>query len=199
MNGDKTVGATFVAGSCTYAVSPKSKKFTYKGGTVTVRITAKDFTYCPPPEIVNNTTWITNTVAVLTKNRGSVKLSASPLDISAGRADSLTIGGNVFGVSQTGVPCTLSLTPVSSILHPAAGDTGAFNVEATPNDCQWSAVPGATSDWVTISSGATGTGNGTVNYSVAPNGTGRARNGKIAVTLSLSNKSKTFKVKQGNQ
>jgi hypothetical protein len=200
MNGDKTVGVTFVAGSCTYAVSPKSKKFTYKGGAVTVRITAKDFTYCPPPEIVNNTTWVTNTAAVLTKNRGSVKLSASPLDVSAGRADSLTIGGNVFGVSQTGVPCTLSLSTVSSNLFPAAGGSGAFDVQATPNDCAWTAAPrGAASDWVTIDSGATGTGNGTVNYTAGLNGTGRARNGTIGVTLSLGNKGKTFKVKQGNQ
>ena len=199
MNSDKAVGATFAAGSCTYTLSPKSKKFTYKGGSVTVSITAKDFTYCPVPDIVNNTTWITSTTAVLTNNRGSVKLFASSLATAAGRSDTITIGGIPFAVSQTGVPCTLTLNPTFSNLHPAAGDTGSFNVETAPNDCEWTAIAAATSGWVTIDSGATGTGPGPVNYTVGPNGTGRARNGTITVKLSISKKTRAFTVKQGGQ
>ena len=192
MNKDRTVGATFIAGSCTYVISPKSRKFNYKGGSVKIGVTAKDFTYCLPPEIIDNSTWIAYTASAFTKNKGSVTLTIPALDSSIGRTDGISIGGNTFSVSQTGVPCTLNLNPVSSNLLSGAGDTGAFDVQTTPNDCVW--VAAARSDWVTI----TGTVGSTVSYSAAPNGTGRARNGIIAVTLSLSRKSKTFTVKQGN-
>ena len=198
MNGAKTVGAVFVQGSCTYVLSPRSRKFNYKGGSVTVGVSARDYTYCLPPEIIDNSAWITHTATPFTKNRGSVKLYVPALDSSIGRNDDISIGGNVFPVSQTGVPCTLNVTPAYSALLSGSGDTGFLNVEATPGDCGWTAAAqGTGSGWITIDSGATGTGNGTVNYTVGPNGTGRARNGRIAVTLTLSKKSRPYTVKQG--
>ena len=200
MTQDRSVGAVFSAGSCRYFISPKSKKITYKGGSVTVGVTAKDYTYCLPPEIIDNTAWITYTATPFSRNKGLVMLTIPALDSSIGRNDDISIGGNPFTVSQTGVPCTLKITPAySSLLH-AAGDTDGFNVETTPDDCEWSAaVQGTGSDWITIDSGATGKGDGTVAYTVGPNGTGRAKNGKIKVTLSLSKKSKIYTVKQGDQ
>jgi len=198
MTKDRTVGAVFAVGSCTYVLSPKSKKFNYKGGSVTVGVTAKGFTYCLPPGIIDNTAWITYTATPFTRNKGSVTLTVPALDSSIGRSGDISIGGIPLPVSQTGVPCTLAITPAYSDLLSAAGASDGFNVGTTPDDCEWtSAVQGAASDWVTIDSGATGTGDGTVAYTAGPNGTGRARNGKIAVKLTISKKSKTYTVKQG--
>jgi uncharacterized protein (TIGR03437 family) len=59
--------------------------------------------------------------------------------------------------------CTYSLNPTSANL-PASGGAGSFNVTAQAG-CQWT-VSG-TPAWVTITSGAVGSGNGTVAYTAA--------------------------------
>jgi Putative binding domain, N-terminal len=63
------------------------------------------------------------------------------------------------------VACTFRVTPVDQTIS-ASGGTGSRSV-TTANGCGWTAASGA--DWVTITSGASGTGNGTVSYSVAAN------------------------------
>jgi hypothetical protein len=46
--------------------------------------------------------------------------------------------------------------------------------------CTWTAVSNATS-WITVTSGASGDGNGTVNYSVAPNPDNASRSGSLTI------------------
>src|SRR5262249_43828958 len=65
----------------------------------------------------------------------------------------------------------------SSQNFPANGGTGTVNVVATPG-CGWTAVSNA--NFVTISSGSSGTGNGVVGFTVAANG-GAARNGTLTI------------------
>ncbi|HEX8246847.1 MAG TPA: BACON domain-containing carbohydrate-binding protein, partial [Pyrinomonadaceae bacterium] len=72
--------------------------------------------------------------------------------------------------------CSYSLTPASAEF-PVAGGTGNFNV-TTSAGCNWTAT---TSDsWITVTAGNSGSGNGTVSFSVQPN-TGPARTGTIVV------------------
>lgn len=61
------------------------------------------------------------------------------------------------------------------------GSTAAFGSIAVtaPNGCAWTAVSNVS--FVTITSGASGTGSGTANYSVAANNTGNARSGTITI------------------
>jgi hypothetical protein len=66
-------------------------------------------------------------------------------------------------VSYSG--CTYSISPTSQTFG-STGGTGAVSV-TTQSGCGWSAPSGAS--WMTITSGSSGTGNGTVNYSVAAN------------------------------
>jgi hypothetical protein len=63
------------------------------------------------------------------------------------------------------VDCAYSITPASGSFT-AAGGTGSVNV-TTQNGCSWTASSGAS--WITITSGGSGTGNGTVYYSVSAN------------------------------
>ncbi|HWP45272.1 MAG TPA: BACON domain-containing protein, partial [Blastocatellia bacterium] len=65
----------------------------------------------------------------------------------------------------------------TSASFPAAGGAGTINV-FTSSECRWTAVSSA--DWIEITSGGSGFGNGTVGYSVAEN-TGAARIGTITV------------------
>ena len=72
-------------------------------------------------------------------------------------------------------PVTLT---VSTASFSAAAATGSIAVTA-PADLTWTAASKAS--WITVTSGARGTGNGTVAYSVAQNLTGATRVGTITV------------------
>lgn len=81
---------------------------------------------------------------------------------------------NVAGFLN-GTGCVTSVTP-NSQSFPSAGGGGSFTVNA-PAGCSW--TPSSTVAWITITSGS-GTGNGTVNFSVAAN-TSLQRSGSIVV------------------
>ena len=63
----------------------------------------------------------------------------------------------------------------------ATGGTGSIEVK-TKSGKAWTAMPTRESwDWIGVSSGDKGTGNGTVNYIVLPNKTGSTRTGTIMI------------------
>lgn len=74
------------------------------------------------------------------------------------------------------IGCNYTLSS-SSQNFSVAGGNGSFNVN-TLGTCDWQAIRSA--DWITITGGASGTGNGTVSFSVAAN-SGPARTGTITV------------------
>jgi uncharacterized protein (TIGR03437 family) len=79
-----------------------------------------------------------------------------------------------FTCGSTG--CSYTLAPTSQSFA-VSGGTGSINV-TTQATCTRNATSNA--NWVTITAGGTGTGNGTVNYTVAAN-TGAARTGTISI------------------
>lgn len=106
-------------------------------------------------------------------------ISVPPLHVPATSATPRPVVGTIdIGAfeSGTGTPCSYQINPPSADLAALAG-TGSFTVSA-PTGCTWSAV--STASWLTITSGASGSGAGTVSYSVAAN-TGSARG--AAITL----------------
>ena len=78
--------------------------------------------------------------------------------------------------------CTVTLGTVTTDVG-AAGTTGTIPVTAA-STCSWTAASNAT--FLTISSGASGTGNGSVAYSIAAN-TGAARSASITVNGAVVN------------
>jgi len=101
-------------------------------------------------------------------------------------------GDYLLSISRNGTTgsCTYSSTP-STRSFTAAGGADTVNVTAGAG-CDWTAVsndPG----FITVSSGGTGTGNGTVNFIVAPNISTSPRGGSILVAGT------TFIVLQGAQ
>ncbi|HEX4951461.1 MAG TPA: choice-of-anchor D domain-containing protein, partial [Blastocatellia bacterium] len=77
------------------------------------------------------------------------------------------------GVAQT---CTYSIAPTSQNFA-ASGGSASVNV-TTQSGCAWTATSNAA--FITINSGTPGSGNGTLNFSVAAN-TGTARSGTITI------------------
>ncbi|MFN0107511.1 MAG: SBBP repeat-containing protein [Blastocatellia bacterium] len=71
--------------------------------------------------------------------------------------------------------CSYSIAPVTQSFE-ASGGSGMLNVTATPR-CPWTAV--SNSDWIKITSGGSGLGNGTVNYTIEA--TTAPRSGRITV------------------
>jgi Zn-dependent metalloprotease len=76
-----------------------------------------------------------------------------------------------------GGTCSFSISPTSASAA-AAGSTGTVSVTATAG-CSWSAISNAT--FITVTGGSSGTGNGTVSYSVAANGATTSRTGTITI------------------
>jgi hypothetical protein len=78
-------------------------------------------------------------------------------------------------------PCTFILGSAYTNI-PASGGTGMVSVTANPGSsgstCPWSSIPGAF--WIMITSGASGSGNGSVNFTVAAN-SGAARQATITI------------------
>ncbi|HJR07107.1 MAG TPA: M36 family metallopeptidase [Pyrinomonadaceae bacterium] len=79
--------------------------------------------------------------------------------------------------TDCGGTCTFSISPTSASFA-AAGGTGSVTVTAGAG-CTWSAVSNAT--FITVTGGASGSGNGTVSYSVANNAGTASRTGTMTI------------------
>ena len=75
------------------------------------------------------------------------------------------------------VTCSATLNPTGAT-YTAAGGSGTFDV-TTGAECNWTAV--SNDSWIHVTSGGSGTGNGTVGYSVDAN-SGGARSGTITAS-----------------
>jgi hypothetical protein len=98
-----------------------------------------------------------------------VTFSAAAHTGTSQRSGSLTIAGQSVAVTQAGQGCTYAVTPDERTFT-AAGGTSTFTVTA-PAGCTWNATE--QSNWITIDSGASGNGPGTVTFT-ASNYTGTA-------------------------
>lgn len=85
--------------------------------------------------------------------------------------------GPVRAVFTPAPGCTAVLSPAS---RSVAAEGGSGTVAVTlPSGCAWIASTVAT--WITITDGSTGTGPGSVSYSIAPNPSATPRSGVIAI------------------
>ena len=132
-----TVEAIFNAGSCTYSISPEARSVTYKGDTLIINVTDKDYAGCPAPDIINNSDWITLTVGDFANNRGSLKLSVPEHDSSIGRSGTLTIARKTVTITQKGKPRALKFGSYTSPVLSGGGGSGAFEVTVAPADYTW--------------------------------------------------------------
>ena len=85
-------------------------------------------------------------------------------------------GGSVRRIAAA-APCSVSITP-SGLAFAAAGGTGSVSVTAG-DGCDW--IASTRDDWITITEGGSGTGDGTVRYDVAPNTRERRRRGTVSI------------------
>ncbi|HKP82310.1 MAG TPA: Ig-like domain-containing protein [Pyrinomonadaceae bacterium] len=86
------------------------------------------------------------------------------------------------GAFKVTIPTSCATVSPANLAFSSSGNTGSVtvtkNLSATA-PCDWNAV--SNSSFITIDSGASGNGNGTVNFTVAPNTTGAERVGTLTV------------------
>lgn len=169
------------ANGCSFSINPTVKNAVAgpDNGFVTVTSSGGD---CPWTA-TSNAAWIQIAGAsqgVLSGiGNGVVTYNVAP-NSGPARTGTLTIAGQIFTVLQNaGGVCSYSIAPISQGFGPGSG-TGQFSITA-PFGCNWTATSNNTS-FVTVTSGATGSGPGTVNYSVGANVSGSPRSGTITVT-----------------
>ncbi len=154
--------------ACAFTLNPTSVSVAASGGTglITVNASASDCAWTATPVEA----WITISGAASGVGSGSVTISVAA-NGSSSRAGTVNIGGQVLTVNQAGVACTYSLSSAGASM-PSSGGSTSVNMTA-PAGCAWTVDPGPS--WNTVVSGASGSGPGTVEFSIAANSTTVAR------------------------
>jgi len=156
-------------------LSATSANATAAGGnaTVTVNASSKTTTW----KAVSNVSWIVITAGASGTGTQNVGYNVAANSSTTARTGTMTIAGLTFTVNQAGSTCSYKIT-LGPLSGTASGATGSITVTA-PSGCKWTAVSNVS--WVTIKSGASGSGNGTVTISIAPNKTGKTESGTLLV------------------
>jgi hypothetical protein len=169
---DRQVVISQQGAACTVRVSSNHESVGPEGGTRTVDVTATS-AQCSWTA-VSDESWITIAGSGSGAGNGTVSFRVAPTT-GPSRSGEVKVGAQVVRVSQT-TGCSVSVTP-STASMPVSGGNGTIRVEAAA-ECAWSAVSGAS--WITITSGASGSGTGEIRYSVGASG-GPGRTGVIKV------------------
>ncbi len=120
--------------------------------------------------------WITVTSGAFGIGSANIALSIAANTTGAPRSATLNVAGTNVTITQAAVACTYAIS--ANAFSAGAGSTaGSVNVTA-PAGCGWNAISNAA--WITFS-GASGIGNGTVNFSVAANTGSTFRTGTFTV------------------
>ena len=118
----------------------------------------------------SNVGWITVTAGASGTGPGTVAYAvASNASNCTARVGTLSVAGELFTVTQAAGVGSFALS-VTSVQVGGRASTNSLSVVASA-DCTWTAT--STNDWITILTGASGTGPGTVTYALAVAATNR--------------------------
>ena len=158
---------------CTYTVSPTSVSALSTGLSSSVSvITGSSCAWTATSSVA----WITVTSGGMF-GLGSVSYSVASNGTGTPRTGTLTVAGQTVTITQATGSCSYSVL-ATSLSVPSTGQNGTISV-ITGSLCAWTATSSVA--WITITRGASMTGLGSADYSVAPNGTGSPRTGTLAI------------------
>jgi all-beta uncharacterized protein len=169
----KTVTVTQAGINCSYNVSPMTHAVT--AAATTGNVTIDSPTGCAWTA-ASGAAWLTVTAGGSGSGLGTATFSVAANTAQTARTGTLTVGGRAVTVTQAAVPCTYTLSSTGQALAPA-GASGSVGV-TTPTGCTWTAASSAA--WLTVSTGASGTGAGTVAFTGTANA-GTARTGTLTI------------------
>ena len=150
--------------NCTYSLSSSGYTFaSSSAGSNSVNLTTQSGCAWTAS---SNAGWLTITSPTSGSGSSTINYSVSANPNSTLRTGTLTIQGNTYTVSQPGLNCSYTLNPSFASLSSSASSGNIFVVN-TQTGCSWTASPN--DSWINITSGTSGTGTGTVTYSVIAN------------------------------
>ena len=190
---DATVDLAQEAAVCRFSVDTPNT-VAASGGSVAVAVTASS-SGCAWTA-TSSVNWITIANAPNGSGNATVTLNVA-VNTGSAREAGVTIAGHAITIRQaaapigtpppplppeppTPVPCTWTLRPGAQSV-PTAGGSGTISVD-TGSQCAWTAS--ASQTWVVITSGASGTGSGTVAFMVGAN-TGGSRMATLTIGTSV--------------
>lgn len=125
----------------------------------------------------SNASWISITGSG-TSGAGTVDFAATANSSATPRSGTLTVAGQTYSVTQSGVPCSYALSLASAAIPADGVNNNTFSVVAGAAGC--SAPAASFASWITVSTTYSGL-NGTVTYSAAANPSGTSRTGIIKI------------------
>jgi Viral BACON domain/Putative binding domain, N-terminal len=175
------------ASGCAFQINPTSQSIAAAGGAGT-SIAVTTTSGCTWTSSTTDA-WLTINSGTPGSGNGTVAFTIASTTGPA-RTGSLSVAGQTVTVNQAS-GCVVQISPSSQTIPGAAGSAGSFGVTAGTG-CTWTAV--RNDSWLTITSGASGTGNGTVTYSATANPLNGHQN-RVGTISVLTN---TFTVTQTN-
>ena len=161
-------------GGCVSSIAPSALGFAANGGTGSVNVMA------PPGcdwTAVSNASWISITQGSAGVGAGTVSYTVATNESTVSRTGTVTVQGRTHTVNQEGANCTYTISPASRSFT-INGGSGVISV-TTLGECGWTV--GTDAGWITITSPTSGSGNGTIDYTVAANPGPNPRTGTINV------------------
>ena len=125
---------------------------------------------------VSHESWITVPSATNQGNK-NVSYSVAANTSTSPRTGTLTVAGVTFTVTQAGIPCSGSVGS-PAVIPNSGGFSMSFPVTIAAS-CAWTAT--SNEPWLTVTSGATGTGAGNAIYEAATNSTGAPRSATVVI------------------
>ena len=170
----RLVTITQAGAACSYVASPATQSLAAAGGSASVTVTAgSGCTWTA----TDSATWLTITSGASGTGSGTVAYTAAANTSTTSRNATLTAAGQTVAITQAGAACSFVVAPTTPTIG-ADGGNGSVTVTTT-SGCAWTASDN--SGWVTIVSGASGTGTGMVSYQAAANTSASSRSAVLTV------------------
>jgi len=181
LTGTMTIaGETFTvkqaAGGCVFMLNPKNGKFMAAGGSSTVKV-ASSLNDCDWTALSNNR-FITIMAGASGVGNGTVHYTVATNTNTVALNGTMTIGGQTFTVNEAAATCKFSFGETNAGFSSTGGSSN-VTVTANGTNCTWKAV--ASGAFIKIISGDSGTGDGTIDYTVEVNTKTVSRKGSISV------------------
>jgi chitinase len=171
---DARARVTQEASPCRYELNPGSRDVSSGVGSGSFEVVAQP-----------GCTWTATSTAPWTSITGNATGSGNGVvsysvqaNTGSPRTGRITVADQAFVINQGSgaVTCTYGLSS-SNVSVPAGGGSGSVNV-AADSGCSWTATSNA--PWITVTGGASGSGNGAVSFTMTAN-TAAARSGTISI------------------
>ncbi len=160
--------------SCSYVLSPSSVTVPLGGGTVSVNLATGNS--CPWTVVDNYPSAVSVSAPASGTSNATVSVTVAANPNPNSRTFSVPVGGATLSITESG-SCVYSLSPTSALFS-GTGGSGSVNLTAVGSGCVWSSS--ANNGFLSITSGGSGVGSGTVNYSVGSL-TGTTRTGSLTI------------------